>query len=530
MSLWPKSLTLLLTNFLTARTGARLKKRKQAIPDQTAAFRTLLSGLSRASYWKSKGIDRKMTYDRFRSTIPLALYDDLVFSIDRMKRGEPNILWPGQCAYFAVSSGTTGGRTKYFPMTADAIRHFRRSARDSLMAYALRTKGTKLFSGRMLFSGSSTALTRLEDSLPFEAWSGGASGILSLNLPAWAKEHLYEPSSALSEMTDWAEKTEAIADAMIGKDLSLVAGVPSWVLILADSVRSKASVGKKPVQNLEEVWPHLECFVHGGVPIAPFHDELKATFGPNVKFHEVYAATEAFIAVQDASGSAGLRLLTDRGVFYEFLPMSEFNEARIQTQGPRAVPLAQIQTNTDYAIIVTTPGGLARYVVGDVVRFITSEPPRLIYVGRTKLLLSSFGEHVIEKEITDTLVAVCRRNGWTIVNFHVGPANPDPAVTHPKGKHEWWIELRPGTRITPTGTLMAPEIDTELMRVNEDYRNKRKAGQLDAPLVRLVMPGVFEHWQKTQHKWGGQNKMPRCRSDRLVADQLAKIAHFAEDQ
>ena len=377
MPFWPKSLTTAYVGYLTSGLKARLKRKKHAIPDQQEAFKQLVSSLSRATYWKSKGIVAGMPYDKFRSTVPLALYDDLAFSIDRMKRGEPNILWPGQCSYFSVSSGTTGGRTKYFPMTDDLVKHMRRAGRESIMAYPARTKDSKIFTGRLLFSGTSTALTPIEDSKPFEAWSGGATGILARRMPRWAVAHLIEPSPAISEMTDWAEKTEAIAADTVKKNITALAGIPSWVLILTDSVRAKAFDGRTPVQSLEQVWPKLECYIHGGVPITPFQDELKAALGPNVKLHEIYAATECFVASQDSSVSAGLRLLTDKSVFFEFLPMSEYNETRIQSLGPRALSLSQVQPNVDYAIIVTTPGGLARYVLGDVVRFLTNEPARL---------------------------------------------------------------------------------------------------------------------------------------------------------
>ena len=178
---------------------------------------------------------------------------------------------------------------------------------------------------------------------------------------------------------------------------------------------------------------------------------------------------------------------------------------------------------------MTTPAGLARYVLGDVVRFVSVAPPRLHYVGRTKLQLNAFGERVIEKEITDALIAVCERHGWTIVNFHVAPLTMSTNTGLLRGRHEWWIELKPGTVTTPTGPQMAAALDTGLRQHNPDYETKRKAGSMDAPIVRLVMPGVFEHWLRYQNKWGGQHKTPRCRSDRVIADELAQITNFARD-
>ena len=238
--------------------------------------------------------------------------------------------------------------------------------------------------------------------------------------------------------------------------------------------------------------------------LGPFENELRAALGPTVNFHEVYPASEGFIAAQDADSAAGLRLLADAGLFYEFLPLSEFDENRLTILVQQAVPLEGVKPGVDYVLLLSTPAGLCRYIVGDVVRFISTEPPRLIYVGRTKLQLSAFGEHVIEKELTDALLAVCNRHGWTIINFHVAPIFANAATGRKRGQHEWWVELKVPTIETPTGPAMAPELDAELKRLNDDYEAKRKGGGLDPPIVRLVMPGVFERWMRSAGKWGGQ--------------------------
>jgi hypothetical protein len=266
------------------------------------------------------------------------------------------------------------------------------------------------------------------------------------------------------------------------------------------------------------------------MPIAPYLDDLRTALGPTVNFHEVYPSSEAFIAAQDADSASGLRLMADAGVFFEFLPMSEFDEGRLISVSSRTVPISGVRTGVNYALVITTPSGLARYLVGDVVRFLSTEPPRLVYVGKTKLQLNAFGEHVLEKEITDSLVAVCRRNGWTVMNFHVAPKHGASTNTNRvRGRHEWWIELKPGTLTTPTGPFMAAELDVELRKLNSDYASRREAGTLEDPFVRLVMPGVFEHWMRYSGKWGGQHKMPRCRSDRVIADELGGSLQFARD-
>jgi hypothetical protein len=222
--------------------------------------------------------------------------------------------------------------------------------------------------------------------------------------------------------------------------------------------------------------------------------------------------------------------MTDVGLFFEFLPMEHYHENELARFSGKTVPLAGVRVGVDYALVLTTPAGLTRYVIGDIVRFTTIDPPRLVYVGRTKLQLSAFGEHVIEKELTDSLLTVCQRHGWSITNFHVAPQFINSTIVGQKrGRHEWWIELKPVSIKNPTGPVLSAELDAELQRLNDDYEAKRKGGGLEAPNVRLVMPGVFEHWMREKGKWGGQNKMPRCRSDRQIADELAQLARFSSD-
>jgi hypothetical protein len=504
-------------------------RRKDPVPLQEAVFRRLLPELARGSVWKAAGIEPGMAYDDFRRKVPLGTYEDLAAHIELMKKGEPDVLWPGRCQIYSVSSGTTAGRTKYIPVTEPMLDHFRQCGLDSLLWYTARVGHSGIFSGRHLFLGGSTTLAPIPESEPFEAYAGDLSGIAALNLPRWVERNYYEPGAEIAQMADWPAKIAAIVERTSHADITLLAGIPGWVLILADALRLGMTRGKAKVEHLQAIWPNFECFVHGGVPIAPFQDELRSVLGPAVNFHEVYPASEGFIAAQDADAAAGLRLMADAGIFYEFLPMWEFDEARLPLLGDKAVPIGDVKEGVDYALVMTTPAGFARYVIGDVVRFVSTRPARLNYVGRTKLQLSAFGEHVIEKEITDALLSVCRRNGWTIVNFHVAPIFLSSTTNRIRGRHEWWVELKPGTLTTPTGPIIAVELDAELKRLNEDYEAKRNGGALDTPFVRLVMPGVFEQWMRHHGKWGGQNKVPRCRSDRMIADELGQALQFAKD-
>jgi hypothetical protein len=526
MPVVPKSLVTLGASLLAGRAAARLRRDTKGDTAQARVFAGLTPNLAAGSFWAHAGVEPRMSLDKFRERVPLQTYEDLAPCIGRMKKGEPDVLWPGPCQLYAASSGTTDGRTKHIPVTEAMLDHFKRTALASLLWYTARARSSGVFRGRHLFLGGSAALARIPESGPFEAYCGDMSGIAALNLPKWAERHYYEPGTAIAQIADWPAKIDAIVERTSKVDLTLLAGIPNWVLGLAEALRAKAPGSPRRLQDL---WPRLECLVHGGVPVAPFQDELHEVLGSGVRFHEVYPASEAFIAAQDADPTAGLRLMVDAGVFFEFLPMADFNEDALPGCGPKALPLWGVRPGVDYALILTTPAGLARYVVGDVVRFVSTEPPRIIYVGRTKLHLSAFGEHVIEKEITDALLAVCRRSGWSIVNFHVAPLFASSTTGRTRGRHEWWVELKAGTHLTPTGPIMALELDAELKRLNDDYGAKRSGGGLEAPYVRLVQPGVFETWMRQHGKWGGQNKMPRCRSDRLIADELGKALQFAKD-
>ncbi|MGA2691200.1 MAG: GH3 auxin-responsive promoter family protein [Opitutaceae bacterium] len=529
MVLISRSLLNIGAGLLSVRASMRLRGSADPGRAQRSVFKKLIPKLAHGSVWREAGIEAGMGYEAFRERVPLHTYEDLAPHVEQMKRGEADVLWPGRCHLFSVSSGTTVGRTKYIPVTEAMLAHFRRAGLDSILWYTSRMPRSRIFTGRHLFLGGSTTLAQIPESEPFEAYAGDLSGIAALNLPHWVEKHLYEPGTEIAQMADWPGKIAAITERTLTVDITALSGIPSWILILADSLIKRGSYGGVRVPDLQALWPNFECYVHGGVPIGPFQDELRSVLGPTVNFHEVYPASEAFIAAQDAEAAAGLRLMADAGVFFEFLPMGSYNEARVGALGTKAVPISGVETGLDYALVITTPAGFARYVIGDVVRFNSTKPARLTYVGRTKLQLSAFGEHVIEKEITDALMLVCRRNGWTISNFHVAPMFAKSSTGRIKGRHEWWVELKPGTLTTPTGPLMAVELDMELRRLNEDYDAKREGGGLDPPFVRLVMPGLFEHWMRYHGKWGGQNKMPRCRSDRLIADELGSALQFAKD-
>jgi len=504
----------------------RLTRSRSAIAEQEIVFKQLVARLALTAAGRDLAIGAHMTYAEFRGRVPVRDHQQLESYFTRIKRGQPNILWPGTSTWSVESSGTTA-KPKWLPVSDELVRHFEAAAHMAMMFYCARIDSTAVFHGRHL---------SLDTNIPSPAIEGASADTRAelkqppfLEGPAWGAPHLTEPGATIAKIVDWPAKIDAIIARTLRMDISLLAGMPNWLIAFADQLRTAARGQEIPAATLRSVWPHLECVVHHGIPITPFHEELRRVSGSQVNFHEIYFAAEAFIAAQDADAGSGLRLIDDAGVFFEFIPLAEFNEALPLTLGSKALPLAEVQAGEDYVLLLTTPAGLCRYVLGDIVRFVSAEPPRLIPVGRLGQRLTSFGENLLEKELTDSLVAVCQRHNWTITNFHVAPLFASSLVGHNHGRHEWWVELHPGTAETPTGPIIAAHIDVELQGRSPSYAKKRQTGPIDAPIVRLVMPGFFENWMKQHHRWGGQKKMPRCGPDRTIADEFSAIACFNAD-
>ncbi|MDX2185947.1 MAG: GH3 auxin-responsive promoter family protein [Opitutaceae bacterium] len=519
MSLFSPPKPLLRAGAVLLRTRMRhqLRHPSRDFDAQHRIFRHLMTRFATCSDPIANGINALTTYGEFRSRVPLRTYEDFHHLVDRMRSGESNVLWPGRCQHYAVSSGTTAGRTKHLPVTQDMLSHFRSAGLDSLITYTARAGRTTVFNGRHLFLGGSTALVEQRSKNGFTSYNGDLSGITALNLPTWAEQHLYEPGRDLALVDDWPTKLHAIAKRTRNRDIRLVAGIPSWLLILAETLLE----GRQ--ETVRSLWPNLECLVHGGVPIAPYVEALRNAFGSETTFHEVFPASEGFIAAQDDEPAAGLRLFARHGIFYEFLKLSDYEEEKRADLGSLCVPLEGVRPGVDYVVVMTAPSGLCRYIIGDVVRFITTSPARLVYAGRTRLQLSAFGEHVSELDLTEALVRVASLEKVQVHHFHVAPLFANPAQGRTRGTHEWFIELT-----TPVGSereeTFAAELDAELIARNDDYEAKRKGTGLSAPVVHLLPPGSFDNWLKSKGKWGGQNKMPRCRGDRTIAQELAAFA------
>lgn len=523
MTLAPRFLVNLWAGYRIARFARRLKTTGRGLEAQAAAFARLMTQVADTEFGRAHDLAATTTYALFRAKVPPRppeYFDPLVA---RMLAGETDVLTPGRCQFFVETAGTTGEKPRILPVPEPMLAHYRRGLRDALFLYAIRAGHAGVFLGRHLHVGASTALTEEK-----ESYRTSLDGMLSLCLTPWVEANLYAPPPAIARQPDGPDKIAAAVRAMLPRDVTLVGGSPGSVCALARAARKAAGTEQAPRPHLQAVWPNLECFVFTGAQPGLFQDALRASLGPTVVFHELYAAAEGVIAAQDAGSPAGLRLLADAGVFFEFLPLDRFSEDKLAAAGAECVPLEQVRTGVDYVLVLTTPAGLCRQVPGDIVRFVSVDPPRLQFAGRTRLQLNSFGERVSERELLDTLLAVCARNGWQVVDFHVAPYSRRIAAGQIIHCHEWWVELRTHTMKTPTGNALGPELDAELARRNSDYAARRASRGLDFPSVRLVMPGVFEQWAREQRKVSGAGKTPRCRSDRLIADQLATIARFHE--
>ncbi|HVZ63833.1 MAG TPA: GH3 auxin-responsive promoter family protein [Lacunisphaera sp.] len=524
MTLAPRFLVNFWAGWRVAQFSRRLRDRDHDATAQAGAFARLMARTARTEFGRAHSLAADTPYARFRERVPPRLHDHFAPLVARMAAGEAHVLAPGRCNFFVETAGTTGATPKLLPVTDAMLAHYRRGLCAALFFHAARVGHTGVFLGRHLHAGASTAVT--EDQGTYRT---SLDGMFALCLSPWAEANLYAPPPAIARLPAGPEKQEQMARAMIPRDVTLIGGTPAEVCALAEAVCAAASAGAQRAAHLQAVWPNLECFTFTGAPLGLLAEALRATLGPTVAFQEIYAAAEGVIAAQDDHGSAGLRLLADAGVFFEFLPLRLFHEETLAHAGSDCVPLAEVQVNVDYVLVLTTPAGLCRYVPGDIVRFQSLTPPRLQFVGRTQLQLNAASERVTERELLDTLLAVCTRNGWQPVGLHVAPYRRRIAAGRNLNCHEWWLELRPLTTRTPTANVLGPQFDAELARRNPDYAARRAAHVLDQPSIRLVIPGVFAQWAQARQKEGGAGKLPLCRADRLVADQLAALTKFHQE-
>ncbi|WP_339895884.1 GH3 auxin-responsive promoter family protein [uncultured Algibacter sp.] len=443
-------------------------------------------------------------YKTFAERVPIKNYDGWQDCIERSRRGENNIFWPTPIRWFAKSSGTTRAKSKFIPVSEESLEdcHYAAS-KDLLCMYLNNNEDSQLFTGKSLRLGGSKELYK-ENGTVF----GDLSAILIDNMPFWA-EFSSTPSSKVSLMNDWEHKMQAIVNETINENVTSLAGVPSWMLVLLNNVLE--TTGK---QNLHDIWPNLEAYFHGGVSFSPYQDQYEKILPKkDFKYYEIYNASEGFFAIQDQNNSDELLLMLDYGIFYEFIPMDIY--ATLEEQ---AILLSDVELNKNYAIIITTNAGLWRYKIGDTIRFTSLNPYRIKITGRTKHHINVFGEELIIENAEQALKKVCKRTKAEIVDFTAAPIFMNGKE---KGAHEWLIEFKtPPKDINYFNELF----DNALKSLNSDYEAKRYNNiTLNKPKINVARTHLFHDWLKQNDKLGGQHKVPRLSNTRDYLNDLLKL-------
>ena len=444
------------------------------------------------------------SYKDFADRIPVTSYEDNHEYIERSRRGEPNILWPTPIKWFAQSSGTTNARSKYIPVSPESLEdcHYAGS-KDLLCMYLNNNEESQLFKGKGLRLGGSKELYQDKGTV-----YGDLSAILIDNMPFWA-EFSSTPTSDVSLLSDWEIKMQAIVDETIQQDVTSLAGVPSWMLVLLNNVLETTGAS-----NLKDVWPNLEVYFHGGVSFDPYMEQYqKIISSDSFKFYEIYNASEGFFAIQGQNDSKELLLMLDYGIFYEFIPMTTYG-----TPGQKVIPLNEVITGVNYAVIITTNAGLWRYKIGDTVRFTSISPYKIKVSGRTKHHINVFGEELIIENAEEALKRASKEVNCEIKDYTAAPIFMEGKE---KGAHEWIIEFKKAPQDI---NLFNKVLDLALQEVNSDYQAKRfNNTTLNAPTVHAAREHLFYDWLRANNKLGGQHKIPRLSNKRDFIEALLKL-------
>lgn len=453
---------------------------------------------------EQSGFDSIRSYQTFTERVPISTYEDLEPLIEQTRKGEQNIFWPTSIKWFAKSSGTTNAKSKFIPVSSEALEncHYK-ATKDLLSLYLNNNEDSQLFTGKSLRLGGSKQL--YADNNTF---FGDLSAILIENMPMWA-EFSSTPSNKVSLMNDWETKLGAIVNETRYENVTSLAGVPSWMMVLLNKVLEET--GK---ESLLEVWPNAEVYFHGGVSFDPYREQYKKIF-PNSSFqyYEIYNASEGFFAIQDLNNSNDLLLMLDYGIFYEFIPMDAYG-----TPEQKAIRLSEVELHKNYAIVITTNSGLWRYQIGDTVRFTSLNPYRIRVTGRTKHHINVFGEELIIENSDNAIAKACQVTNTEVIDYTVAPVFMQGKE---KGAHEWIIEFR---RNPEDINLFNKVLDETLQTLNSDYEAKRYNNMtLNAPVVNVARPNLFYDWLKEQDKLGGQNKIPRLSNQRNYVEQLKSM-------
>ncbi len=475
-----------------------------AVDDQENILKTLIKVGRATEFGKSAGLEKVNDYEEYKEAVALRDYEQMKPWIERIKEGRHNVLWKGRPIYLAKTSGTTSG-AKYIPITKDSIPNHINTARNALLCYMAETGNTRFADGRMIFLSGSPELERIGD-IP----TGRLSGIVNHHVPRYLRTNQL-PSYETNCIEDWEIKLNKIVDETLDKNMTLISGIPPWMQMYFDELikRSGRKVG--------ELFPHFSVMVQGGVNFEPYKAKLLECIGRKVDTIELFPASEGFFAFQDSQEAEGLLLNSNSGIFYEFVPAGEiFNER------PTRLSLKDVKAGENYAVIINSNAGLWGYNIGDTVKFVSTEPFRLLVTGRTRHFISAFGEHVIGEEVEASMLKAAEAEQAQITEFTVAPF-----VSNDKGKsyHEWFIEFENKPHDLKK---FADRLDRNLREKNI-YYDDLVSGHILSPLkITLVRKNGFIDYMKSIGKLGGQNKVPRLSNDRTIADELGKWTEEVE--
>lgn len=473
-----------------------------AAQHQDETFKVIIRKAANTAFGIEHGFQHITSHADFIRQVPIRDYEDLRPYIDKILTGGEDILWPGKPIYFAKTSGTTSG-VKYIPITSDSIHNHIGNARNALFNITAKLKLKNLFDGKLIFLSGSP---ELEDKggIP----TGRLSGIVNHWFPSWLRGNQL-PSYETNCIEDWETKVARIAHETVNSDMRIISGIPPWVLMYYDSLLDLS--GKK---NIREVFPNFQLFVYGGVNFEPYRAQLEQLTGGRIPSLETYPASEGFIAFQDLEdAAAGLLLQCHSGIFYEFVPTSE-----IHNPDPPRLAINEVETGTDYALIMSTNAGLWAYAIGDTIEFISKDPYRIKVTGRIKHFISAFGEHVIAKEVEEALKLAVEKHPCLVTEFTVAPqVNPTDGQ---KPYHEWWIEF---SHLPEAPEAFAADLDTYMTEQNLYYDDLITGKILQPLIVRYLPPGSFKRYMQSIGKLGGQNKVPRLSNDREIATSLEML-------
>ena len=443
-------------------------------------------------------------YTSFAERVPISTYEEFQPLIERTRNGEQNLFWETPIKWFAKSSGTTNAKSKFIPVSPEALEdcHYKGS-KDLLCMYLNNNENSELFTGKSLRLGGSSQI--YEDNNSF---FGDLSAILIENMPIWA-EFSSTPSNKISLMSDWESKIAAIIADTQKENVTSFAGVPSWMLVLMNKMLEETGKG-----NLLEIWPNLEVYFHGGVNFEPYREQYQKILPKkDFKYYEIYNASEGFFAIQDLNNSSDLLLMLDYGIFYEFIPMDTFG-----TPAQKAIRLADVVLFKNYAIVITTNSGLWRYLIGDTVRFTSLSPYRIRVTGRTKHHINVFGEELMVENTDMAIAKACKITQNEVVDYTVAPVF---MIDKEKGAHEWMIEFKEAPKCVDTFQKI---LDDTLQALNSDYEAKRCNNMTLNPLIiNVARKNLFYDWLKEKNKLGGQHKIPRLSNQRDYLEQLKRM-------